>query len=423
MMESEQKYQAIALCIIGLEKILQDELRCLKLPTVQKQAGILSFSGSLSDIFCANFSLRSAERVLLEVLNCEVTGFDDLFEALQNVAWEQFFSREDSLVVERVRIRSHRPDQRAGHSKQSQEKQGAIHSQVACQSVVHKAIYGRLSQHYGLERLPESGVRRSLRVYIENRQLGNRQPVAICRITLDCSGDALHRRSYRKFTGPAPLKESIAAGLLLFSGWHRRIPLLDPFCGSGTLAIEAALFGLGIAPGLHRRFAMESFPLLHGPNQDRKQNERIADLRSGKQEEAKKNLALSRNPESDMSLRVFASDCDARTLEGAKANTERAGLAGCIQFCRAEARQLQPPAENGLLLSNPPYGQRLGDRQSIRRLYAELGDLGRDRFSQWALGFISGSPDFEYDFAGTADRQYHLVNGQEDQFFYYYAAP
>ena len=390
----QSEYRAIALCAIGLETILKRELRQLQLTIQHKQAGMLVFRGSLSDIFRANLRLRTAERVLLELLHTEVSNFDDLFAAIQTIQWQQFFAKEDSLIIERVRIR--------GNSG------GAIRSQVTCQKVVHKAIYQYLSKYYRLQHLPESGKRHSLRIYIENHAEHNKHK-STCQIALDCSGAALHRRGYRQFTGLAPLKETIAAGFILLCHWKRKQVFFDAFCGSGTLAIEAALYGLDIAPGLQRKFAMENFPCVD--------SKLLAELRQAEQQKALENLA------DGMNLAIFACDCDPQMLEGAKANALRAGLSKYIHFQQNLAQRCMPPAEKGLLLSNPPYGERLSDSTAVQKLYHQLGELCRGPFADWAIGFVSNRPDFEYDFAGTADCYHRVVNGQNDQFLYYYSAP
>ena len=369
---------AIALCALGLEKVCAAELERLGLGTLGREGGRVGFSlesAPAARLMRANLCLRSAERVLVEVGRFRAENFDELFEQVRSLPWEAYFGRDDRLVIERVRSRDSR-----------------LAAQTAVQSIVHKAVYERLGAVYRLGHLPETAAARGLRVYIENDQ---------CVLGLDSSGEALHKRGYRRAAGEAPLKETVAAGILLMSGWNRRFPLLDPFCGAGTIAIEAALFALDRAPGLDRSFAFEDMPFV----------ERLA--LTGEREAARSRVRK------DVELRIEGSDVDPRALEAARANAGRAGLGTVISFSEARAEDATPRFEAGYLLCNPPYGERLGSREEAEELYRRLGATAT-RFTGWGLGFVANRPDFGDFFGRYAPSTHKIVNGAEEQWFHWY---
>lgn len=376
----------MALCAIGLEKILSNELERLGLATVERQPGMVTFSpGSLSPdaaLARANLRLRTAERVLLELGSFPARDFDELFEGVRGLAWETCLKRDSRLVIERVRSRD-----------------SALSSQTAVQSIAQKAVYERMMRLYGIGRMAETGAEASVRIYVDRDRV---------RVGVDTSGDALHKRGYRLRGGPAPLKETFAAGLLYLSGWTRRLALCDPFCGSGSIAIEAALYAVDRAPGLARRFTLESMPLADP-------------LRTGAERKAAEG-AVRR----DVQVRIRASDSDPAALDAARYNAERAGVAHLIEFARADARDAAPFAEKGTLLANPPYGQRMGTIEEAHALYASLSGL-RQRFSDagWGMGFITNAQDFGVHFGAKPATLKKMVNGAEEQYFHWYpgAAP
>jgi len=370
-----QTYRAIALCALGLEKVLQAELERLGFKAEGREAGRVCFSADAAGLFRANLCLRTAERILLEVSRFPAPDFDALFEGARNAPWELFFAPEDKLVIERVRC---------NNSK--------LAAQTAVQSVAHKAIYEKLGAVHGLSRLPETGAQRSLRVYVDDD---------VCSMGLDLSGEALHKRGYRTAAGEAPLKETIAAALLFLAGWNHKLPLLDPFCGSGTLLIEAGLLGLNRAPGLDRSFAIENMP--------------IAELGVF---QAEREAARSRIvQESDLIL--AGSDEDAGVLKIAAENAERAGLGGIIKFSQGKAEDAAPIAPVGLLIANPPYGERLGTEEEALALYRRLSPL-RERFKGWGIGFVTNRADFGQYFGRRAVSEHRFLNGSEEQWFHWY---
>jgi putative N6-adenine-specific DNA methylase len=370
-----QTYSAIALCALGLERVLFAELERIGLKPESRSTGRVYFKTDAAGLFRANLLLRTAERILLEVARFKAPDFDALFEGARAPAWELFFAPEDRLVIERVRC-----------------KDSKLAAQTSVQSVVHKAIYEKLGAVHGLTRLPETGLERSLRVYLEDD---------VCTIGLDLSGDALHRRGYRQSSGDAPLKETLAAGVLLLAGWNRRLPLLDPFCGSGTLLIEAGLFGLDIAPGLKRKFAFETMPM--------------AELQVF---EAEREAARARI-RTDVELVLVGSDTNAEVLAAAEANAALAGLGGVIKFSVGKAEDAAPFAPEGVLIANPPYGERLGTEEEALDLYRRLAPFAA-RFKGWGLGFVTNRSDFGKYFGRRAVSEHKIINGAEEQWFHWY---
>jgi putative N6-adenine-specific DNA methylase len=375
---------AIALCAIGLEKVCQAEIERIGLPALGREAGRVRFAlagpgGAAASLMRANLCLRTAERVLIEAGRFPAPDFDALFEAARALPWELFFGREDRLVVERVRTRYSR-----------------LAAQTSIQSVVHKAVYARLGAAYGLARLPETGKARGLRAYLDSDE---------CVLGLDASGEALHKRGYRLASGAAPLKETIAAGLLFLSGWNRRLPLLDPFCGSGTIAIEAAFLAMDRAPGLGRSFGFEDMPFALS----------AAEARAASDEARAAEDRVRRDAE----FRIAASDSDPAAVEAARANAERAGVGGLLELSVAAAEDARPTAGRGSMICNPPYGERLGSVQEARELYRRMGEA-RSSFPGWGLGFITNSDDFGSWFGRAARHPRKIVNGAEEQWFHWY---
>ena len=369
----------LALCALGLEKIVQSEIERIGLKPAGREAGRVRFElGEAPDaaLMRANLCLRCAERVLIEAGRFHAENFDELFEQIRSIPWEAYFRRDDRLAIERVRLRD-----------------SALAAQTSVQSVAHKAVYDRLGKAYNLTRLPESGAERSLRIYIESDG---------CLLGLDSSGEALHRRGYRRNAVEAPLKETVAAGILFLSGWNRRIPLLDPFCGSGTIGVEAALYAIDRAPGLGRAFALEGMPFAAA-----------AVLRA-------EVAAAESRVRRDVEFRITCSDIDPRALEAARANASLAGVAAGIEFRKGRAEEASPGYEEGYLLCNPPYGERLGTEEEAEGLYRRMGEAA-ERFTGWGLGFVANRPDFGDFFGYEAPHPRKIVNGAEEQWFHWYA--
>ncbi|HPS14953.1 MAG TPA: class I SAM-dependent RNA methyltransferase [Spirochaetales bacterium] len=382
---TDKKIRGIALCAIGVEKIVSQELERLDLDPVERKPGQVFFDineGNFArDIARANIGLRTAERVLLELGRFPAPDFDAFYEGVAALPWELCCFKDSALQIERVR--SHGSN---------------LNAQTTLQSMAQKAAYEHLMQYYRLATMPASGNEVSVRIYLEDNE---------CLIGVDTSGVALHKRGYRPQGGIAPLKETIAASLLFFSGWNRKFALLDPFCGSGTIAIEAALYALDFAPGLNRRFAFEQMPAV--------QARPVQDVRD----------YFESRIRSDIDVDIRASDIDPAVLSVAGKCARAAGVEDWITFEQKKAEDVEPFREGkGILLTNPPYGKRLGTVEDAKVLYAGLKEMG-DRFvaAGWGMGFITEMEEFGEYFGRTAEVRHHLINGAEDQWFHWYPAP
>ncbi|MCE5255774.1 MAG: class I SAM-dependent RNA methyltransferase, partial [Spirochaetaceae bacterium] len=348
--------RGVALCAIGVEKIVTQELEHLDLKPLERKPGQVFFAineGNFArDLARANIGLRTAERVLLELGRFDAPDFDTFFGMTRDLPWELCCFKDSKLLIERVRSHT-----------------SALSSQTSLQGMAQKAAYVHLMDHYRMRTMPESGNEVSVRIYLENDE---------CIIGVDTSGEALHKRGYRTQAGQAPLKETIAASLLFFSGWNRKYALLDPFCGSGTIAIEAAMYALDFAPGLNRQFGFEKMPAI--------QARPVQDVRD----------YFESRIRNDIEMDIRASDMDPSILSIARHNASAAGVGDWISFEQKKAEDAAPFRKaRGTLLANPPYGKRMGTEDEAKALYSGLSGM-RDRFVEagWGMGFITEIEEF-----------------------------
>ena len=386
-------YKALALCSPGVEKVVSNELKKLNLTVVDTAFGRVRFSADLKGLYRALIGLRAADRVLLEMGLFRSCDFDALFNKAKAVHWEKLIPKDAGFKV--VKVRTNR-------SKLSAE--------TSIQSVVHKAAADRLCKSYGLSRLPDNDFKTAeVRVYIEKDMAS---------LLLDLSGEPLFKRGYRKTGGTAPLRESTAAALLLLSGWKRKFPLYDPFCGSGTILAEALLYAYDAAPNLGRSFALNDFLIADKSAEDTVRNE------------------FSSKINFERLIRVAGSDEDSGAAELALFNIKQAQKIAQRQrpewALKGEAEAVLPKitglpmqkakAEDescGFIITNPPYGKRLGDAETSERVYREMAVLARN-FPNWKLAVISDHPGFESFFGRKADSCNEIKGGQNELFFYQY---
>jgi len=386
---------AVALCAAGAEKAVSNELRKMNLKVEESLYGRVRFHADTRGLYQALIGLRAADRVLLEAARFNAADFDALFEGTLSVQWEKIVPKGLGLKVAKVR------------SNRSQLK-----AETSIQAVVHKAAAQRLCGKYKVNRLPEGGKTAEVRAYIEKDTVS---------LLVDLSGEPLFKRGYRSEGGAAPLRETTAASILLLSGWKRKFPLYDPFCGSGTILIEALMYAWDMAPGLGRRFAVED--LL------------IADAKTERavREEFRAKIDFSRL------VRIAGSDEDSRSVSIAASNAARLRDI-------AEGREPQRSAhtsrasndkaaivlktlpmkdarsaltDTGFLLTNPPYGKRLGDQAQSEQIYREMSGLA-ERFAGWKLAVITDHSGFESFFGKKADSCREISNGAIPSFFYQY---
>jgi putative N6-adenine-specific DNA methylase len=343
----------------GLEGIAAGELRELGIAKPEPTPGGVEFQGTLEDLYRANLWLRTAGRVLLRVGTFRASGFDVLRKRAARLPWESYLAPGDALAL-RVTCRK----SRLYHS-------GAVAQRVA-EAIAERTGFApeRSTPPDDASDAPAAGApgaRVQLVVVRIERDL--------CTFSVDASGEPLHRRGYRQAAGKAPLRETLAAALLLASGWDAQVPLLDPFCGAGTLAIEAALWARRRAPGGARRFACEAWP---GAD---------AGLWARLRAEAAARSAAAPAPPP-----IAASDRDAGAVAAARANAERAGVGDDIAFSQRAVSALEPPPGPGLVLTNPPHGVRLSRGGDLRNLYARLGQVLRARCPGWRVALVSSGP-------------------------------
>ncbi|MBP5750140.1 MAG: class I SAM-dependent RNA methyltransferase [Firmicutes bacterium] len=314
-------------CLFGVEGLVADELRRMKFPDVRAEDGRVFFSGSLSDCAAANLSLRCGERVLMELGSFPAGSFDALFEGVRALSWEDLLPRDAAFPV-------------TGYSLDS-----ALFSVPDCQRIIKKAVVERMKSRYHLEHFPESGAEYRIRFAIRKD---------LASISLDTSGTALHKRGYRPAHMEAALRETLAAAMVKLARYRGRDDFCDPFCGSGTIAIEAALAALNRAPGLYRSFAAENWAFFSPSVWQQARAAATAAEYSG-------------------DYHIFASDIDPRAVQIARENAVRAGVEHLIDFSVADARRFSRETQRGVIVTNPPYGERLLDQKQAEALYRDFG--------------------------------------------------
>jgi putative N6-adenine-specific DNA methylase len=343
-----------AIAAPGLEPIVERELRALGVDSVRVDAGGVAFTGGRAAMYRANLHLRTASRVVARVGEFGARGFPELVRQTKRQPWERYLDPARAVQL-RVTCRK----SRLYHS-------GAVAERVA----------DGIEQRLGITGI--EGIKGS-----EDDEVHGGQLVIVrmahdrCLLSVDTSGDLLHRRGYREATAKAPIRETLAAALLLTAEWGVDAPLLDPFCGSGTIAIEGAMLARRIPPGLHRPFAFLEWPDFDGALWRRIHDEATLQI-------------LSRAP-----APILGSDRDAGAIEAARANAARAGVAGDIEFDRRALSAIEPPKEQGWVCTNPPYGVRVSERAELRNLYAQLGKVLRAKCAGWTVAMFSADPRLE----------------------------
>lgn len=369
-MEKNQLF--IATCRFGLESALNWELRALNALNVRSENARVFFEGDFSLLCAANIHLRSAERIFWQLASFEARSFEQLFQGISAIAWEDILPRDACFPVK-------------GKTAKSQ-----LHSVSDCQAIAKKAIVERMKKHYGVSWFSETGSK----IIVEVGLLDD-----IATIALDSSGAGLARRGYRLHHGEAPLAETLAAGLLMLCHWRGDKPFLDPCCGAGTIALEAAMIAHEQAPGLGRGFAAEDWPWI-SPK----------DWINARQQ-AREREKLNPNFE------IVGSDIDAGAILAARHNAAQRNLN--VRFIEADLSALPNDSGNGLLVCNPPYGERLLEREAARALYCQMGEAFRRR-GGWQIGVFTADTAFERFFGKRADKRRKLYNSALPCQFYQY---
>ena len=360
-------------CLLGLESLVGDEIKKLGLSDVRVENGRVLCRGEARDIARLNINLRCGARVILVLHKFRATDFESLFQGVRAVHWEDWIPREGEFPV-------------VGYSINS-----TLHSVPACQSIVKKAVVDRLSAAYGIAQFPETGRRYQVRFSIMKDEVT---------VGLDTSGEGLYKRGYRAHGVAAPLKETLAAAMVKLSHYNGRDPFCDPFCGSGTIAIEAAMIMKNQAPGLFRRFAAEEFAVAPP--------ELWAEARA----EAKAAIRPT-------AFEAYASDIDPEMVQLAADNAARAGVSDVVKTFVADACTIRTGGRRGTIVCNPPYGERMGSADEVERLYARMGQHFRS-LEPWQVYVLTSSERFERLYGRRADKVRKLYNGMIPCFLYQY---
>lgn len=367
-----------ATCLFGLEKQLGEEIDVLGLKRVETIDGRVIFEGEEKDIARANINLRVAERVFILLGRFHAESFSELFDGTYSIPWHEWIGKLDEFPV-------------TGHSIKSK-----LTSIPDCQSIVKKAVVNRLSAEYGISWFEETGVKYKIDFFILKDE---------AMLMIDTSGVALHKRGYRPDAGAAPLRETLAAAIALTARPKDDVLLWDPFCGSGTIAIEAAMIARRIAPGLKRSFAAERFPRIN------------AEMWESARQEAR-SFEIK-----ESSFEAWASDIDEEILDVAYENALRAGVEENIKIFSADARDIKKPEERrGTIICNPPYGERMGEMREIEQLYRDIGRNFKS-FEPWHIYVITSCEYFEKLYGRRADKIRKLYNGMLPCNFYQFFKP
>ena len=367
------RYTIIATSTFGLESVVAYELKLLGYSVLTTENGKVSFEGDEKDIARCNVWLRVADRVLIEVARFKATDFEELFQGTLKVRWEEIVPLKGKMHITGKSIKS------------------KLFSVKDCQAIVKKAVVEAMKRKYRISRFEESGP-----VYkIEVALLKD-----IATLTIDTTGAGLHKRGYREDTGEAPLRETLAAGLVMLSRWNPSVVLADPFCGSGTIPIEAAMIGKNIAPGLKRTFVSEEWHQIPKQVWDEVRNDASAQVK-------------------DSDFRILASDVDGYVLKKARANAQNAGVADCIAFQKLPVSEFRSGKKHGYVVCNPPYGERVGNEKEVESIYRVMGEAFL-QLDSWSFFILTAHTGFERFFGKKSDSNRKLYNGDIKCYYYQY---
>ena len=372
------KITLIASATMGLESIVADEVKALGFTNVKTLNGKVEFDGDIKDIAKANIWLRCADRVYIKMGEFKATSFEELFQGTKKIAWETLIPANGEFPISWI-----------------SSVKSALFSKSDSQAIIKKAMVERLKVGHKTEFLSESGPLYKVKVQILND---------IVTIQVDTSGDALHKRGYRAKNNEAPIKETLAAALIYLTKWKGEdYPLIDPTCGTGTLAIEAAMIAKNIAPGTNRRSSSEKWPIIPTNYWVEVRDEAFTKETDGS------------------GIKIYASDIDGEVIKIAKENAEKSGVDDLITFEQKHLVEIYNYTKSpyGVIISNPPYGDRLEDREKVEKIYRLLGDVCR-KFKDWSYYVITSYEDFQKHFEMKATKNRKLYNGGIKTYYYQY---
>ena len=371
--------ELIAPCHFGLESVLKREIQDLGYEISRVEDGKVYFTGDARAVCEANIFLRTAERVLINAGSFHAETFEELFDRTREIPWEEYIP----------------PDGKFWVAKAASVK-SKLFSPSDIQSIVKKAVVERLKSRYHLNWFPEDGPAYPLRVFLmkDNVTVG-----------IDTTGLSLHKRGYRKMTVKAPITETLAASLILLTPWHGDRILVDPFCGSGTFPIEAAMMAANIAQGMNRSFTAETWKNLLAPELWKDAREEARDL-----------------VQKDTEVDIQGYDIDGEAIRAARQNAKDAGVDHMIHFQERPVQELSHPKKYGFIITNPPYGERLEEKKNLPALYRAFGERFRE-LDSWSAYIITGYEDAERYFGRRADRNRKIYNGMLKTYFYQFLGP
>lgn len=369
------KLELIATATFGLEAVVKREIENLGFKILKSEDAKITYQGDERAVVKSNLWLRCADRVLIKLGEFNAVSFEELFQQAKALPWEEWIQEDAKFTVTGTSVKS------------------TLHSVPDCQAIVKKAIVEKLKETYHCEWFQETGPEYTIKLTLLKDRVT---------VTLDTSGAGLHKRGYRVKDVAAPIKETLAAAMVQLSYWKEGRLLLDPLCGSGTIPIEAALLGRNIAPGLNRKFAAEQWPSIPADlwNQERK--------------------AAFEAIKADADIRIQASDISPIAVKAAKENAMEAGVDDCIDFLIKPLKDIRFEEDYGIVICNPPYGERIGEKDEIRKIYSEMRKLFADS-PTWSLYLITTDKEFEtLAFGRPADRRRKLYNGRLEVTYYQY---
>ena len=372
-------YELIAPCHFGLEAVLKKEILDLGYEISLVEDGRVTFIGDDEAICRANIFLRTAERVLLKAGCFKAETFEELFQGTRAIPWEEYIPEDGKFWV----------------AKASSIK-SKLFSPSDIQSIMKKAMVERLKKHYGVTWFPENGASYPLRVFLYKDMVT---------VGIDTSGDSLHKRGYRTLTSKAPITETLAAALIMLTPWNRDRILVDPFCGSGTFPIEAAMLAANMAPGMNRSFLSEEWRNLIKRKCWYEAMDEANEL-----------------VDTDIKVDIQGYDIDGDIVKAARSNAESAGVADMIHFQQRPVSALSHPKKYGFILTNPPYGERIEDKSNLPALYREIGERYA-ALDAWSMYLITSYEDAEKYIGRKADKNRKIYNGMMKTYFYQFMGP
>ena len=372
------KLELVATATFGLEAVVRREIEALGYKVIKTEDGRVTYMGDERAIVRSNLWLRTADRVYVRMGEFRATEFEELFQQTKALEWESIIPLEGAFPV-------------VGGSVKS-----VLHSVPACQKIIKKAVSMRLSEFYCREMMPETGAEYRIRFIAHKDQF---------LMLLDTSGAGLHKRGYRTLVGKAPISETLAAALIKLTPWHADRVLVDPFCGSGTFPIEAALIGANIAPGMNREFAASSWSKVAA---DKLWKEAYAEARD--------------LVKTDVEMNIQGYDLDPEIVKCAMANAKAAGVEKHIHFQARDVAELRHPKHYGFIITNPPYGERLEEKAELPELYKTIGESFK-RLEDWSMFLITSYEEAEKYIGKKADKNRKIYNGMIKSYFYSFMGP